>query len=473
MREAPKVETISRFLRTRAALVFSLMFCMGGCQKRYNPATTPLPGQVNTKEMPASKKTAKIGAPVATFVVDGKPFCFSGTNNYYLPWHEKSMVDDVLDSAVQLNMDVIRTWAFLDIGALDGVVPHVDDTNEEKGTKGGVYFQYWDTEAKMVKINEGENGMPHLDYLLDGARKRGLKVILVLTNNWHDMGGVDQYLVWYGVAHHHQFFTDETIRHRFREWMRYLANRVNSYNGVVYKDDPTIFAWELGNELRCRNNEAFDAESGWDHTTMVAWADEMSAYMKGVDSNHLVAFGDEGILNDKTDHWTHNAFDGGDHEAIVALDNIDFATFHLYPDNWEADDTFGNLWIREHLEAAQRHGKPTIMEEYGTRVQRNTETLDIEAGWERRKNAYDNWHGIMRQEGGNGTLLWMLAGIDVEHGMYPDYDGYTIYKDKPTGVLMKAHGETFRREAMACRLAGDLTTTVPKSPFVQVVRFEE
>src|SRR3954471_17045209 len=138
---------------------------------------------------PAVEPTTR---PSATFVLGGEPYCFLGANNYYVTYKSRRMADDVLTSARAMGLGVLRVWGFIDRGSLDGSVPNV----HEQGEKEGVYFQYWDPVLRRPAYNDGESGLVHLDYVLDQARKLGLKVEIVLTNNWKDFGGIDQYLVW-------------------------------------------------------------------------------------------------------------------------------------------------------------------------------------------------------------------------------------------------------------------------------------
>lgn len=46
------------------------------------------------------------------------------------------------------------------------------------------------------------------------------------------------------------FYTDERVKLIYRHNVCRLVNRVNSLTGVKYRDDPTIFSWDLINEPR-------------------------------------------------------------------------------------------------------------------------------------------------------------------------------------------------------------------------------
>ncbi len=206
-----------------------------------------------TKYMDMSEKNpaptiVPTNQPNAVFELDGKPFCFEGTNNYYLNFKNRDMVNDVFARAKRLGLGVMRMWAYIDRGSLDNSVPPIDPGDRKDGTKEGCYTQYWDTANKRPAYNDGATGLEMVNYALHAARESGIKVILVLTNNWKDFGGMDQYLTWYGLTKHYQFYTDDRVRTAFKDWATHLVNHKNSIDGMLYRDDPAIFAWELANE---------------------------------------------------------------------------------------------------------------------------------------------------------------------------------------------------------------------------------
>lgn len=400
--------------------------------------------------------------PPANFELEGEPFCFAGSNNYYPIFKPRDVVDDLFESAQKLGFKVMRVWAMLDVGALDGSVPHVDPP----GPKENVYLQYYDPKTQRVQRNEAENGLPRLDYVLDSAARHDVKLILVMVNNWTAFGGIDQYIVWHGRQYHHEFYADPEIKQTYKNWLDAVVTRTNSINGRLYRDDPTIFSWELANEPRAIAAGGRDSKSGWDKSTITTWADEMSAYIKSLDPNHMVSVGDEGFLDGGGTHWAYAANDGVDHKALTALEHIDFGTFHLYPEHWQTTNEWGDQWIVDHLRVARELGKPTILEEYGTKVARAQGKLGaITQGWREREQTYRRWNDIMLRRGGNGALVWMLAGKDNDGSRYPDYDRFAFWRDGPTGELLAGIAESFKT-ALACQAAGG--TRPSRSRFVRV-----
>src|SRR5688572_24451576 len=178
--------------------------------------------------------------------LDGREFRFAGTNNYYLMYKSPFMVDDVFADAQGAGFNVVRTWGFLDIGNQDG-------SDSVRGIQEGTYFQYWDGDRPAY--NDGPTGLEKLDYVLASARQHGIKLIIPLTNNWNDFGGMDQYVRWRDRStdttepdrtwYHDDFYTDTVIRGWYKDWISHVLDRTNSITGVKYKDDPTVMAWEL------------------------------------------------------------------------------------------------------------------------------------------------------------------------------------------------------------------------------------
>lgn len=422
------------------------------------------------RPLPADEPLAPVvetDRPSAVFTLGGEPFCFAGTNNYYLIYKSHPMVDDLLGTAKKMGLKVVRFWGYLDRGSLDGAVRNVDGPGE----KGGVYFQYWDPAAKRPAYNDGATGLEHLDYVLEAARKLDLKVIVVLTNNWKDFGGMDQYLVWFGRTEHQQFYTDPAVVGAYKDWIAHVIGRKNSISGVLYRDDPTIFAWELANEPRCTNSGDFDHAADCKSSMLDRWADDVSAYVKSLDRHHLVAVGDEGFFAGG-DSGGYDGSEGVDHAALLALKNVDFGTFHLYPETWGHGTSWASRWIEDHIAAARSAGKPTLLEEYGIVARRDAQGAVTDDA--RRRKAYERWHEVVLKRGGNAALFWMLAGLDDERdaprGVYPDYDHFVLYATDAVAAQVKAFAASMVTDARACTLYRRLSAagSLPKSDFVSV-----
>ncbi|MEO6601767.1 MAG: cellulase family glycosylhydrolase [Polyangiaceae bacterium] len=397
--------------------------------------------------------------PAISFEVDGAPLCFVGANNYYLAYKPRPMVDDVLEAARDMGVKVVRIWGFIDRGSLDGSVPNVDGV----GSKDGFYFQAWDPTTQRVLYNDGATGLQGLDYAVAKAGELGLKVVLVLTNNWRDFGGMDQYLAWYDLTAHDDFYTEPRVRRAYKDWLSHLALHENSVSHRAYRDDPTLFAWELGNEPR--------GNAGTPNDTVTEWAREMSSYLKSLDANHMVAVGDEGFLEGGSEHWTYHAQNGVDHRALSALPAVDYATFHMYPGTWGTGFGWSERWIDDHLSVARELGKPTILEEYGIQVTRDA-LGRVSSGLEARLSNYASWNERMLAHGGNAAMFWMLAGRDTQHGgLYQDYDHYGVYGGDQTSELLRGYAQRFFGDAPACRSAAFADTAkFTPSPFVRVHR---
>jgi mannan endo-1,4-beta-mannosidase len=445
-----------------AAVAFAAALASGCVQTPVHPVVSPLD----------LKSSAR-----ATFELDGKPFCFAGANNYYPIYKPRPVVDNLFNAARALDLRVMRVWGMLDRGSLDGTVPNADP---DGGDKEGVYFQYWDPAKKAPAYNDGEQGLERLDYVLAKAAELDLKIIVVLVNNWRPFGGIDQYLLWYGHDKHDEFFTAPEVKQAYENWVAHVVTRTNSVNGRKYADDPSVFGWELANEPRMKGGSAFDRNTGWDTHTLTTWADEMSRYIKSLDPNHLVSVGDEGFLDGGGAHWAYKANDGVDHRALSALGDIDFGTFHLYPEDWGTTEEWGEQWIIDHLKVARDVGKPTVLEEYGMKVGRSDDNLGtVLKGWPAREHAYRRWNELMLQGGAGGAggaLAWMLAGNDEPHDghsnpRYPDYDHYAFYQDDETGRLLGDYAKRFI-DASACAAEPRTSATAP-SPFVRVRKAPE
>lgn len=364
------------------------------------------------------------------FMLNGQPFRFGGANAYYIAYDSQATTDDALQRAAAMNLKVIRTFGYHDHGSLDGSVPTTDS-----GGWTDIYFQYWDSSTGKPAYNDGPEGLGRLDYAIDKAGKLGMKVMVILTDNWRYHGGVDQYITWYGLPYHDDFYRDARSKQAYKDYVNHVLNRVNSISGVRYKNDPTIMAWELISEPRLTGNGKVPSSGASDPGIITDWVQEMSAYVKSIDPNHLVAVGDEGFFNRAGGQdWTYDGSQGVDADAFITMPTIDFGVFHLYPELWEKPYDWANQWISDHAKLSQTSGKPVLLEEFGLQ--------DKSA----RSELYRKWTAQLYKQNVSGFLFWTLGAIYPNGTPWPD-DGFMIYYPGETATVISTAASQFEQVA--------------------------
>ncbi|MBE3048817.1 cellulase family glycosylhydrolase [Candidatus Bathyarchaeota archaeon] len=231
-----------------------------------------------------------------------------------------------------------------------------------------------------------------------------------------------------------KFYTVPAIKDAFKHYVEAMVTR--------YKDSPAVMAWELANEPRCKADDVRNLPRSENCTPEVLseWIDEMSTYIKSIDSNHLVTWGGEGAFNIESDDDFYNGSDGGDFDHELSIENIDFGTFHSYPDWWTKTVEWTNQWIRDHAEAGRKAGKPVVHEEYGWLHPEGKETNGKPASNVTRTEAVGGWQQIAFEEK-ISDMYWQYGYSDYSYGRNHD-DGFTIFlDDEEAQELVYAHAE--------------------------------
>ncbi|MEU8512834.1 cellulase family glycosylhydrolase [Kitasatospora sp. NPDC048722] len=364
--------------------------------------------------------------------LDGRRFRFGGTNCYYLHQQSHYMIDAVLDDAAAMGLAVVRAWAFAD----------------------GSGRSYRPLQPKPRSYDD--EAFDSLDYAVHKAGQLGIRLVLPLVNNWPDYGGMQQYVSWflglpddsYGSGvNHDRFYTDPGIKACYRAWAKQLLQHRNRYTGLRYCDDPTIMAFELANEPRCRSDK-----SG---ATLLAWAAEMSTYVKSLAPRQLLAVGDEGFFG-KPGHadYPYSDYEGVPWDGLVALRAVDYGTVHLYPQNWGETSagkpgtdatSWGTRWIEDHLAVGRTLGKPVVIEEFGLQIDAARDVPDTAA----RDAAYTAWTDAVRTGGGAGDQFWLLTSRVDDGSFYPDYDGHRVMWNNDPANPTRTTAQLFAAHAKA------------------------
>ncbi len=321
-------------------------------------------GCTKSKPLPNSTKFVKVINGKLT--IDNKPYTFVGVNYWYgsnlaaLGAEGQARLIRELDYLKQLGVTNLRIQACSEGGdeVLFGVKPSLQP-------KPGEY---------------NETLFQGLDFLLSELNKRDMKAVLALNNYWSWTGGMAKYRSWAEgseipypaseklgswdiyMQYADGFYENTKAVEAFKQHISVMLNRTNTITQVKYSQDPAIMAWQLANEPRGGKSEA-------QRKIFIKWIHETAAYIKSLDTLHLVSTGSEGSVGH---HWNMD-----DYTEAHNTENIDYLTLHLWPQNWgwfNPENPEGTIdsslvkakqYIFDHLAVSKKLNKPITLEEYG------------------------------------------------------------------------------------------------------------
>ena len=268
--------------------------------------------------------------------------CVSLAINEDGPWRRTDPweMEDGLKSITQLGGTVARIYVF-------SLMP-----NDYNGTK--VHY-YGDG-------NYDEDLFSDFDKMLQLAEENGVRLIIPFIDTYTFWGGTNVFSALNGGG---DFFTTPLIVQRFKNFISYILNRTNTFTGEKYKDCKAILAWETGNELG-------GPES---------WSRDISAFIKSIDSNHLVMDG----------RFTYGI------SPPIDDPNMDIYDAHMYPPRT------ADLWAGR---ALTRGKKVFIIGEFG---------YNSNAG---QYDGMDAFLDTVISSGISGALLWRLNCHSKDGGFY-------------------------------------------------------
>jgi mannan endo-1,4-beta-mannosidase len=318
--------------------------------------------------------------------LNGHAFRFGAANIYWLGLDEnvggigyptRFRADDALRTARAMGAAVVRSHTLgISTGDPKSLEPSLDHFND----------------AAFASI----------DYAVADARRLGLHLVVPLTDNWSWYhGGRGNFTTWLGLPAD-AFYTDPAAIAAFERYIDHLLNHRNPLTGVRYRDDPTVMAWELGNELNGMTRP---------------WVDEIAGHLKTLSPRHLVA--------------AESQF--GVDPAALAAPAVDIVEVHYYPPTAEK--------VAADAATITGAGKVYFAGEYGST---SAEPALMSA--------------MAADRDVTGAAFWSLFAHSDDHGYVQHDDGFTLHYPGDDAD-MRRHADAIRAFGLA--MAGRPTTAVP------------
>lgn len=238
-----------------------------------------------------------------------------------------------------------------------------------------------------------EEAFKCLDRVIALCHQYDVRLIIpfIASQSFGGIRGVDEFSAIAGKPKG-AFWTDQEQKADFRHFLDFILNRKNTINGILYKNDPAILAWQLGNEFGSYPGDRGLKMEEWT-PRILEWSLEMAAYIKKIDPNHLVM-----------------EAGGADKDKLLADPNIDVMSEHLY-EYW--NKMSGLPWQLGPIALASynksKGKKPLLIDEFGLGSTENLRDL----------------MKTIRETNIVGGLMWSIRGHRRDGGWYYHNEGGT------------------------------------------------
>ncbi|MEV4351649.1 cellulase family glycosylhydrolase [Actinoplanes sp. NPDC049596] len=330
-------------------------------------------------------------------VLNGKQFRFAGTNIYWLGLDEnvggvdyptQFRIRDALDTAKAMGLTVVRSHMLVSSGSEKTLLP-----SKEAG--------YNDDAFRTV------------DYAIAYAGKVGLRLVLPLTDNWaYYHGGHADFTKPYGLPDS-AFYTDPRVIADYQAYVGHVMRHRNPLTGKRLIDDPTVMAWELGNELEGMTPD---------------WINQNAKLFSEWAPRQLIAAGRRFDIDPDT----------------LAAPDVDIVDVHYYPPT--------SAKVAADAATVAASGKVYIAGEYAS--------TSASAAF---------FQPLIGDRNVTGMLSWSLFGHNDQYGYVQHDDGFTFHY--PAGAAQTAYAVALGAKPATRPVGAPLITGIDKVGGINVLKW--